>query len=311
MNRILKETRFELSEVNERLLHDAAGFVAEQERRYRLQIEAVADGLAAGLDGLRFVMLCGPSSAGKTTTARLLCEALSHRAVRSVMVSLDDFYRDLADIPLQEDGDPDLESPAAIDVPRLHACMEELVRTGHTRLPLYDFGTRRPKEDTVPLAVQGNTVVFLEGVHAFAPSVTEGVRTCGTEAPRVYVNVMSRFTDGDEVLLGRRDVRLSRRLLRDERARSTSFYRTMTMWDDVIRGLTTYILPYASDAEYTVDTANGYEPAVMATPMRERLPSLYGTEYEQQARRLYEAFGRFVTLPTAAVPTNSVLREFA
>ncbi len=304
------DQRLEVAWLNAAVRGDAAALVERMERQYRAQTETVAQALADTLEDLRFVMLCGPSSAGKTTTTRLLCEALGRRAVNAVMISLDDFYRPSEEIPLQDDGTPDFEAPEAIDVLRLHACARELVQTGHTLLPRYDFGAHAPCEGTVPLTVFGDTVVIFEGVHAFAPSVTAGLEREGIAPIKVYINTMSRFTEDGRALLGRRDLRLTRRLLRDERTRATSFYQTMTMWDDVIRGLTTYILPYAASAEYTVDTTIGYEPSVMAAPMRARLPSLFGTEYEARARQLYEAYGRFEPLPLSAVPSGSLLREF-
>lgn len=226
------------------------------------------------------------------------------------MISMDDFYRPREELPIQADGTPDYEAPEAIDVPRFHACVRELARTGHTRLPRYAYETVEPCEGTVPLSVNGNAVVILEGVHAFAPSVTAGIESSGITPVRVYINTMSRFTENGQVLLGRRDLRLTRRLLRDERTRAIPFYRTMTMSDDVIRGLKEYILPYADTADHTVDTTVGYEPAVTAAPMRERLPSLFGTEFDAEARRLYEAYGRFDPLPALWIPEGGLFRGF-
>lgn len=300
------DNTFDHAWVNARLRQDAAAFIADQERRFAAQVKAVGAALADGVSGLRFVMLCGPSSAGKTTTTRLLCAAVRACGVNAAMISLDDFYRSMEQIPLSADGEPDIESPAALDIARLHRCVRELIETGATHLPRFDFEHSRPFDGAAPLTVSGATVVFLEGIHAFSPSVLGGI-----PAPvQVYVNAHSRFTDGERVLLGRQDIRLSRRLLRDERTRATAFFGTMTMWGGVMDGFRKYIFPYADRADYAVDTTIGYEPAVLAAPMRERLPQLFDTVYGDTARRLYEAYGRFDPLPLQAVPADSVLREF-
>lgn len=297
---------FECAWVNTRLRADPTALIEQEERRFTAQVKAVGAALGDSVSGLRFVMLCGPSSAGKTTTTRLLCEAVRSRGVRAAMISLDDFYRDMATIPLTADGEKDIEAPTALDVTRLHACVRELAATGTTRLPRFDFEHSRPTAETVPLTVADRTVVFLEGIHAFSPLILYGI----PDPVRVYVNAHTRFVDGERVLLGRQDIRLSRRLLRDERTRATAFLGTMAMWDSVMDGFRRYILPYVDTADYVVDTTIGYEPTVLAAPMRERLPQLFGTAYEETARRLYEAYGQFASLPLTAVPADSVLREF-
>ncbi|MBQ4617906.1 MAG: AAA family ATPase [Clostridia bacterium] len=306
------EERFECracEEVNARIRADEAAFVEEEEARYRANVERVASTLASRVKGCCPVLLCGPSSVGKTTTARRLCAALERQGVASVVVSLDDFYRGLGNAPRLPDGRHDYESPEALDLVRLHRCVEELMQTGQTRLPIYDFQAGRPSDRTRSLVTAGDTAVIFEGVHAFTPSVTETV-SMGREVPRVFVNTGSRFLCGDETVLLRRDVRLARRLLRDERTRASSFHHTMTMWDQVLYGTETYILPYVEERDLTVDTTLGYEPSVMAAPLLARLSALDGTPYEAEGRRLCRAFRRFEPLPLSIVPPTSVLTEF-
>ncbi len=306
------EERFALracEEVNGRIRAGAAGFVQEEGGRFRANVEQVAQALASRVGGRCPVLLCGPSSVGKTTTAARLCAALGRQGVASVVVSLDDFYRGLGNAPRLPDGRYDYESPEALDLARLRQCVDEWMHTGQTQLPIYDFQAGRPSERTRSLVTRGDTAVIFEGVHAFTPSVTRTVSVDGA-VPRVFVNTGSRFTCGGETVLLRRDVRLARRLLRDERTRASSFHHTMTMWDQVLYGAETYILPYVVDSDLTVDTTLGYEPSVMATPLLARLPSLDGTPYEAVGRRLTAAFERFEPLPPTSVPPTSVLTEF-
>lgn len=302
--------RHELAEVCRRVRENAAGLIADEEAAYERQIARTASRIAADTHGCRLVLQCGPSSVGKTTTADKLCRSLAGRGVAAVVVSLDDFYRGVGKAPRLPDGSFDYESPLAIDLEQLHDCIAQLVKTGQTLLPRYDFPAGRPSDEKRPLRLSGDTAVIFEGIHAFSPLLTEELARDGIEPFRIFVNTRSRFTDGEDVLLCRREIRLSRRLLRDERTRASSFENTMTMWQQVLKGDELYIFPHSASAHVTIDTTMGYEPCVLAPLMIRRLPTLFGTPYEESARRLLWVYERFCTIDTAAVPKDSVLREF-
>lgn len=301
---------YDLQTIRDRLAADTAGTIAHEEERYTHQICTAADAIAAQTNGIRFVWMCGPSSVGKTTTARRLCAALENRGVQAFVVSLDDFYRGKYDAPLLEDGSFDYESPEALDLPRLHRCLRELAATGETDLPRYDFEAGEPSELRTHLHVTGRTAVIFEGIQAFSPLLTEGLGDLCVPSLRLFINTRTRFTDGGDLLLCRRDIRLVRRLLRDERTRATSFADTMAMWQKVLAGDERHIFPYSDSADLLIDTALAYEPCVTAPLIADKLTALYGTPYEATARRLQGALARFPALPQERVPANSILREF-
>lgn len=301
----------DLRDIHNRLAEDTAGYIAREEARYVHQIQAAADTIAAATDGTQLVWMCGPSSVGKTTTAKRLCAALEARGVAAFVVSLDDFYRGVGNAPILEDGSYDYESPKALDLPRLHRCLRELMTTGETMLPRYDFEAGKPSALRTLLHVTGRTAVIFEGIQAFSPLLTEGLEQDILGKPlRLFINTRTRFTDGDTMLLCRRDIRLSRRLLRDARTRGTDFAGTMAMWQKVLAGDERHIFPYSGDADILVDTAMGYEPCVLAPLLLDTIDTLFGTPYEAPAKRLAKAFARFPALDAAVVPTDSVLREF-
>ncbi|MBQ3094267.1 MAG: hypothetical protein IJC52_03755 [Clostridia bacterium] len=309
MNPTVTAITHDLRAVNERIKTDAAAFVAAQEAAYDRQIERVAEEIAPRVHGFQPILQCGPSSVGKTTTANRLVAALEVRGVQALTVSLDNFYRGKGLAPQLPDGSYDYESPEALDLARLATCVRELVQTGQTQLPRYDFGAGVPAAETTLMHLSGDTAVIFEGVHAFTPSVQAAFD--GASAPlHLYVNTRSRFTDGDEVLLGRRDIRLSRRLLRDERTRACGFAGTMAMWEQVLRGEDLYIAPHRLCREYIIDTTMDYEPCVLAPRLLPKLKELYGTPYEQKAREFERVYARFEPLATALIPHTSVLREF-
>ncbi len=301
----------DLRDIQTQLADDTAAFVAREEERYAYQIVSAADTITAEMNGCQLVFMCGPSSVGKTTTARRLCAALEARGVAAFVVSLDDFYRGIGNAPTLPDGSFDYESPAALDLPQLHRCLTELMTTGETTLPRYDFEAGKPSELRTHLRVTGRTAVIFEGIQAFSPLLTDGLADGVLGTPlRLFINTRTRFTDGEAMLLCRRDIRLSRRLLRDERTRGSDFAETMAMWQKVLAGDERHIFPYSTAADILIDTAMGYEPCVLAPLLLDRLPTLYGTPYEATAKRLSKAFARFPTLTQDIVPADSVLREF-
>lgn len=300
----------DLDEVNARVKADAAAFVAEEEAAYAAQIEAAAQAIVKTTRGCQPVMLCGPSSVGKTTTARRLCEAIEKRGVAAFVVSLDDFYRGAGLAPVLPNGEYDYESPEALDLERLYRCMKELMTTGETWLPRYDFTAGRPAAEETLLHTVGDTVVIFEGINAFSEEVNVGFAGTGVTPVRVFLNTRSRFVRGGEVQLSRRDIRLSRRLLRDIRTRGSSFANTMSMWEQVKAGEEKYILPFSHTADITLDTTMGYEPCLLAPLLLEHLGELVGTPYAELAARGIAVYQTMTPLPLSLLDKESVLCEF-
>ena len=305
-----KSTARSIERLNDAAKADAHALVRQEEERYAQAIEQTASYIELHSSGRRIVLQCGPSSAGKTTTAEKLAKALRQRGAETVMVSLDNFYKGRGQAPRLPDGSFDYESPKALDLPLLKCCIEELLTEGRTELPVYDFMDGRPKDERQPLALSEEAVVIFEGIHAFDPSLEVLSAKETSHVVRLFINCHSRFFLGEELVLSGRDVRLCRRLLRDERFRSSSFENTMHMWQQVTKGETAYIFPYRDSADQVLDTTMGYEPCMLAPRLLPRLSELYGTPFEETARRLEAALSRFVPLSEAVVPDDSLLREF-
>ena len=302
---------YDLQELKTALAADTVGYIAKEEARYAAEIQAAADTIKAATSGCQLVWMCGPSSVGKTTTAKRLSVALHARGLQAFVISLDDFYRGFDKAPLLPDGSFDYESPEALDLPQLRRCLSELMTSGETDLPRYDFEAGKPRDERAHLRVDGDTVVILEGIQAFSPLLTDGISADILGKPlRLFINTATRFTDDDTMLLCRRDIRLSRRLLRDERTRGSDFADTMAMWQKVLAGDERHIFPYSDRADILVNTAMGYEPSVLAPLLCERLAVLDGTAYEAAAKRLCAALKKFPPLAAENVPSDSVLREF-
>ncbi len=300
----------DLDEINARVKADAAAFIAAEEAAYIAQIEAAAEHIAAKTHGGQPVMLCGPSSVGKTTTANRLCQALERNGVAAFVVSLDDFYRGAGLAPLTESGAYDYESPEALNLERLHRCMREWATTGETWLPRYDFTAGAPAKEETWLHTAGDAVVIFEGINAFCDEITVGFEGTGVKPIRVFLNTRSRFVRDGEVQLSRRDIRLSRRLLRDIRTRNSSFANTMAMWEQVKAGEEKYILPHSHTADITLDTTMGYEPCLLAPLLLEHLGELADTPYAALAQRGIAVYRSMTPVSLSLLPEDSVLCEF-
>lgn len=303
----------ELADINERAARPAA-FMEEEDARYFSEIDRVARRLQSD-GGHVFVMLAGPSSSGKTTTAFYLQRRLQALGTQAHVVSLDDFYRGRGLAPRLPDGSFDYESPDALDLPVLARCLQQLAETGSAELPVFDFTTGRPAAHTRTLALQEQAIVIFEGIHALTPSLRLELPH-GT-VHKLFVNTLSRVTDGGETVLKRRDLRLTRRLLRDERFRACPVEETLRMWQQVARGEELYLFPHTDDVDLLIDTTLAYEPCLLGPPLLPQLrklerghPADPADSADPAAKRLLLALPRFVPLPVEQLPQDSLLHEF-
>ena len=161
----------------------------------------------------------------------------------------------------------------------------------------------------MPLCLPHRSVVIFEGIHALCPELVE--RLPKKHVKKVFIHTKSRFCDGEEVLLSRRDVRLIRRMVRDEKHRGTTAGQTLAMWSQVIRGEDTYLFPYVDTVDYTVDTTHAFEPCMLAEqalPLLRDIPPQH-PQYAL-AQHLVAGLCGFVTAPQSLLPADCILREF-
>ncbi len=297
------------SEINRRMTADPAAFVAEECVRYRENVAEVERWLNDASVKRRVLLLAGPSSSGKTTTANILCDSLRRDGVDAFVVSLDDFYRGRGLAPLLPDGSYDYESPEALDLSQLAACIRSLLDEGRAMLPQYDFKAGKPKAEKVPLTLTHRSVVIFEGIHALCPALVD--RLPKKHVKKLFIHTRSRFYDGEECLLSRREIRLVRRMVRDEKHRGTTAAQTLSMWPQVVHGEETYLFPYADTVDMTIDTTHAFEPcmtAEQALPLLNAIPADH--PHHAVAEHLIAALGGFVEAPLSLLPPNCILREF-
>ena len=284
-------------------------FIRECEERYGNKLRQIADDVAdKGKNEI--IMIAGPSSAGKTTTAKKLREYLKQRGVDSHTVSLDDFYLDNCDAPRFPDGTPDFETVDALDIPFFEETMITLVTTGRALLPEFDFLTGKRKEKLNEVVISGNDVVIVEGLHALNPVITDVLPE--DRLLKIYINVSSRIYDEkNSIILNKRNMRFIRRMVRDFKFRGNSVEKTYKMWLSVQYGEDIYLFPYRDNADIKINTIHLYESCVLRDTAIELLRGIdKGSEFYKQSQRLIRSLEKFPKIDDSLVPEDSLLREF-
>lgn len=301
--------RLPRDEVNRRMKQDADAFVREECARYLDEVEAAARWLHDERVQRRVLLLSGPSSAGKTTTANLLRTRLQQAGTETHVVSLDNFYLGRGQAPRLPDGSLDYESPEALNLPLLTACVRGLLEDGYAALPEYDFQAGTPRPERVELRLQSRSVVIFEGIHALHPYLREHLPR--HHVKRLLVGTQSAFFDGDRSWLDGRRLRLVRRLVRDERHRSSSASNTLSMWPQVVRGEEMYLLPYAGEADRVIDTTHAFEPCMLAPRLLPLLRTVAPSDpHYATAQALRETMEVFDAADSRLLPPESLLHEF-
>lgn len=295
--------------INDRAEADPVDFINECEERYEKIIDSIVERIITE-DGREIVMLAGPSSAGKTTTARKLKEGLSKKGVKTYVLSLDDFYLNRDDIPYLPDGTQDYETVYALDLVQLEKDLNALIRGETVKAPVFDFTTgKRSDTEFNEITLGDDDVVIIEGLHALNPVITEKVHG---KLLKVYINVSSRiFDENGNVLLNKRNLRFLRRMIRDYKYRASSVENTCKLWKNVTAGEDKYLFPFRDNADIKADTIHLYEPCVIK---HQALPLLSDSEvseeFKSEIEKLKKALEQFNDINENTVPENSLLREF-
>lgn len=301
-------TEYTVDMINSEALADPHGFVRRCEEEYLRSVEAAVDAVLR--EDRRIVLLAGPSSSGKTTTAQLIADIIRKRGGTAQTVSLDNFYIDsLEKYPRDENGAYDFETVEALDLPLLDRCFSELLSTGECDMPVFDFSARSRSLKTCAASIKNGGVLVVEGLHALNCAITGKLPP--QRLAKLYVSVSSRIYDGgSEPVLNKRTLRLVRRLVRDSRFRSTSASETFALWSSVLAGEDKYLFPFRELAHKKINSFHACEPCLLAGAAIKLLDETEGSEFHEGALALKRILERFVPIEPAALGRASLLREF-
>jgi uridine kinase len=278
-----------------------------QERR----IAAIADEIAHRFTngGVRIVLISGPSSSGKTTFCKRLQIELMANVLRPISISLDDYYVNRVDTPLDENGVYDYESLYAIDLVTFNKDLKRILAGEEVALPTYDFVTGKRVCRGNTIRMDGNSVLIMEGIHALNPMLLPEIEQ--SVLYKVYVSALTTIALDNHNWIPTTDNRMIRRIVRDFQFRNYSAKETISRWESVRRGEDKWIFPYQEQADVMFNSAMLYELAALrrlAEPVLTAV-SPKDTEYAE-ASRLLKFLRYFNYIDVDELPNTSLLREF-
>ena len=288
----------------------AAGVIMISEALQEKQIAHIADEIAERYaDGVRIVLIAGPSSSGKTTTCKRLEIQLATNRLSPVGISLDDYFVNREDTPKDENGDYDFESLYALDLDYFNSDLNKLVSGEEIELPSFDFNTGKRVYKGKKLKLKKNSVIVIEGIHALNPELTSHIPD--KLKYRVYVSALTSISLDDHNWIPTTDNRLIRRIVRDSKIRGYSAEDTIMRWPSVRRGEDKWIFPYQENADAMLNSAMLYELAVLrpyVEPVLNEVPE--SSPAYTEAYRLRRFLQYFKCIPESEIPMTSLLREF-
>ena len=279
---------------------------AMQEKQVAKIAEKIADGYK---EGIRIVLISGPSSSGKTTFCKRLQVQLTTNLLHPVGISLDDYFLNREDTPKDEHGEYDFESLYALDLPYFNKDLKKLLSGEEIELPSFNFETGQRVFKGKKLKLRENSILVIEGIHALNPELTEFIDD--KYKYRVYVSVLTSISLDNHNWIPTTDNRLLRRIIRDYRFRGYSAEDTINRWPSVRRGEDKWIFPYQENADAMFNSAMLYELAALrkfAEPILAQVPE--SSKANAEAYRLLRFLRYFNYIPTEELPGTSLLREF-
>ena len=263
----------------------------------------------ASREGVKLVLLAGPSSSGKTTSCKRLSIQLAVNGLKPLQISLDDYFVDRDKTPKDENGDFDFESIYALNLDLLNEQFNALFRGEEVELPKYDFPSGKSVKSGKMLKLEPNNVLVVEGIHALNPELTAHVPE--EQIFRVYASALTTILLDNHNYIPTTDNRLLRRIIRDYKYRGVSAQETIRRWPSVRAGENKWIFPFQENADAMLNTAMLYELSVLkmqAEPLLQQVPE--NCEEFAEAYRLLKFLKYFKGIPYNNLPPTSLLREF-
>ena len=301
-----------VGDVNSKVLAgDAGGMIKLAEAFHERKFAEIADAIAeANLSrGTRVVLISGPSSSGKTTSAKRLGIHLGVLGLNPVLISLDDYFVDREKTPKNENGDYDYEALEAIDLELFNDHLRRLMQGESVDIPRYNFITGRRTWHNAPLTLDERSILIIEGIHGLNPRLTPSIPE--QQKFRIYISCFTSVAMDNLSRIATTDNRLLRRLTRDYTQRGSDALATLSRWASVRRGEEKHIFPYQENADVMLNSSLFYEISVLRPFAEKILREVPDTvpEYDE-ARRMLKFLDNFIPIAPDEIPPTSILREF-
>jgi uridine kinase len=293
------------------LCHNNQSFnlIKVSEALHEKKVASIADMISQRGNKVKFVLISGPSSSGKTTFSKRLSIQLMVSGLKPVSLSLDNYFVNREETPLDENGEWDFEHLHSLDLNLLNQNLKDLLAGKEIEIPFFNFedGKRYFKGEKMKL--NDDNVLIMEGIHALNPELIPDISHDSTF--KIYVSALTTISIDNHNWIPTTDTRLLRRIIRDYRFRNYSARETIARWPSVRRGEEKWIFPFQENADVMFNSALLFELAVLkrhAEPILAEVPK-YCDEYTE-THRLIKFLNYFVSIPEREIPPTSLLREF-
>ena len=258
---------------------------------------------------VKMILIAGPSSSGKTTFAQKLGIQLKLTGYNPITISMDNYFKERKDTPLDENGKYNFECVEALDIELFNNQMKSLIEGKTVELPEFDFVVGTKKYNGKYLKLNANDILIIEGIHALNPILTEF--TPAENKFKVYIAPIATLNIDGYTKVSSTDTRFLRRMVRDYSTRGHSVEKSFDLWSNVKKGEIKYIFPFVNSVDYIYNSSLIYEPSVMKTfaqPLLLQVPKT--SKFYAEARRLYAFLNNFLPMETVNIPVDSLIREF-
>lgn len=283
-------------------------FMNSSEIVFNLNVAKIAQSIIS-MPEKKFILIAGPSSSGKTTTCKRLSEYLAAMGINPIKISTDDYFVDREFTPKDEFGNYDFECLENVDVKLLNQHIIRLLNHEKVTLPRFNFITGKREQSNTIIELKENSIILIEGLHclndALLPAVSKDLKY------KIYLSPFIPLNIDRHNYISTIDLRLIRRIVRDNRDRGSDVSATIKSWQVVRNGEEKYIFPFIEQADVILNTALAYELGVLKVYVEPLLHSV-GIEspYYEEAKRLLNFLKQFFPIPGDYVNSTSILREF-
>lgn len=298
-----------VGDLNDRICQgDISDLILVQEALQERRIGEIARDISRR-EGVKFVMIAGPSSSGKTTFSHRLSIQLRTYGLKPHPIGLDNYYLNHEQTPLDDQGNPDYECLEALDVEQFNKDMSDLLAGKEVEIPTFNFKTGKREYSGKVTKLGKDDILVIEGIHGLNEKMSYSLPA--ESKFKIYISALTCLNVDEHNRIPTTDSRLLRRMVRDARTRGTSADKTIAMWPSVRRGEEKYIFPFQEEADAMFNSAMIYELAVIKQYAEPLLFNIKKGEPEyHEAKRLLKFLEYFLGVSSEELPQNSLCREF-
>lgn len=283
-------------------------FIKSCELVFNLNISDVVKEITSQRN-IKFILIAGPSSSGKTTTTKRISSYLMANGFDPICLSIDDFFIDRVNSPRDKDGNYDFECLAAIDIELFNNILKKLLDGEKVSIPSYNFVTGKKEFNDNFVKLKDNSIILIEGLHALNDELLPAIES--KYKYKIYLSPFIPLNIDKHNYISTIDLRMIRRIIRDNRTRNLTVNDTIHIWQSVRNGEEKYIFPYIHQADTIINTALPYELGVEKVYIEPLLRSVsVESDYYEEARRLLSFLKVFYPITSEYVNKDSILREF-